>query len=97
MESSGTWGWNQEERETLRLDMIQDSSSKYYDADIIIFNTGHWWTHQETTKRNFFQEGNHVYGRLKYAFRLQTLPRKDQTIATGFIGTVINKMWGIVG
>ncbi|KAK6930243.1 PC-Esterase [Dillenia turbinata] len=43
-------GGTQEERETLRLDMIQGSSSKYYDADIIIFNTGHWWTHQKTTK-----------------------------------------------
>lgn len=28
--------------------MIQDSSSKYRDADIIVFNTGHWWTHQKT-------------------------------------------------
>ncbi|KAF5752158.1 hypothetical protein HS088_TW01G00065 [Tripterygium wilfordii] len=37
-------------RETLRLDMIEGSSSKYSDADIIIFNTGHWWTHQKTYK-----------------------------------------------
>lgn len=37
-------------RETLRLDMIQGSFTKYHDADIIIFNTGHWWTHQKTYK-----------------------------------------------
>lgn len=37
-------------RETLRLDMIQSSFTKYQDADIIIFNTGHWWTHQKTYK-----------------------------------------------
>ncbi|KAH7511421.1 hypothetical protein ACOSP7_007216 [Xanthoceras sorbifolium] len=53
-------------RETLRLDMIQGSSSKYYDADIIIFNTGHWWTHHKTFKgNNYFQEGSHVYNRLE--------------------------------
>ncbi|KAK2990271.1 hypothetical protein RJ640_014723 [Escallonia rubra] len=55
-------------RETLRLDMIQGSSRKYHDADIIIFNTGHWWTHQKTYKgNNYFQEGNHVYTRLEVA------------------------------
>ncbi|KAK3188888.1 hypothetical protein Dsin_028449 [Dipteronia sinensis] len=53
-------------RETLRLDMIQGSSSKYYDADIIIFNTGHWWTHHKTFNgNNYFQEGSHVYNRLE--------------------------------
>ncbi|CAI9119010.1 OLC1v1020657C2 [Oldenlandia corymbosa var. corymbosa] len=53
-------------RETLRLDMIQSSSVKYQDADIIIFNTGHWWTHQKTYKGDsYFQEGNHVYDKLE--------------------------------
>ncbi|XP_021291190.1 protein trichome birefringence-like 4 [Herrania umbratica] len=51
-------------RETLRLDMIQ--GSKYSDADIIVFNTGHWWTHQKTNKgKNYFQEDSHVYNRLE--------------------------------
>ncbi|KAF5941513.1 hypothetical protein HYC85_019155 [Camellia sinensis] len=55
-------------RETLRLDMIQGSPTKYHDADIIIFNTGHWWTHQKTYKgNNYFQEGNYVYPRLEVA------------------------------
>ncbi|KAL8121524.1 hypothetical protein AgCh_018306 [Apium graveolens] len=53
-------------RETLRLDMIQGSSIKYSDADIIIYNTGHWWTHQKTSRgNNYFQEGNKVYSRLE--------------------------------
>ncbi|KAL3348091.1 hypothetical protein AABB24_021641 [Solanum stoloniferum] len=53
-------------RETLRLDTIHGSLTKYHDADIIIFNTGHWWTHQKTHKlNNYFQEGNHVYNRLE--------------------------------
>ncbi|XP_065863756.1 protein trichome birefringence-like 4 [Euphorbia lathyris] len=53
-------------RETLRLDMVPTTYSKYHDADIIIFNTGHWWTHQKTFKgKDYFQEGNHVYPRLE--------------------------------
>ncbi|XP_059291053.1 protein trichome birefringence-like 4 [Lycium ferocissimum] len=55
-------------RETLRLDTIHGSLTKYRDADIIIFNTGHWWTHQKTHKlNNYFQEGTHVYNRLEVA------------------------------
>ncbi|KAL2470290.1 Protein trichome birefringence-like 4 [Abeliophyllum distichum] len=55
-------------RETLRLDMMQDSCNEYRDADIIIFNTGHWWTHQKTFKGNYyFQEGDHVYDKLEVA------------------------------
>ncbi|XP_028751714.1 protein trichome birefringence-like 4 [Neltuma alba] len=51
--------------ETLRLDMMQASKSQYNDADIIIFNTGHWWNHHKTRNgRNYFREGNHVYDRL---------------------------------
>ncbi|KAK1350249.1 hypothetical protein POM88_054685 [Heracleum sosnowskyi] len=46
--------------------MIQGSSIKYNDADIIIYNTGHWWTHQRTNRGNsYFQEGNKVYSRLE--------------------------------
>lgn len=34
-------------KETLRLDVIDESSTKYKDADIIVFNTAHWWTHDK--------------------------------------------------
>ncbi|PHT59415.1 hypothetical protein CQW23_01778 [Capsicum baccatum] len=39
-----------ERRETLWLDTIHGSLTKYHDDDIIIFNTGHWWTHHKTHK-----------------------------------------------
>ncbi|EYU44005.1 hypothetical protein MIMGU_mgv1a026273mg [Erythranthe guttata] len=55
-------------RETLRLDMMEGSYNKYYDADVIVFNTGHWWTHQKTFQgKYYFQEGNHVYNKLAVA------------------------------
>ncbi|KAK2989182.1 hypothetical protein RJ640_029374 [Escallonia rubra] len=59
-------------KETLRLDMIERSSANYKNADIIIFNTGHWWTHDKTSKgKDYYQEGSHVYGELdvQEAFR----------------------------
>jgi hypothetical protein len=37
-------------KETLRLDLVGRSSSQYKSADIIVFNTGHWWTHDKTSK-----------------------------------------------
>ncbi|GAB2214279.1 hypothetical protein Droror1_Dr00018621 [Drosera rotundifolia] len=47
--------------ETLRLDKM-DRAKNYAHADIIVFNTGHWWTHEKTTKgENYYREGDHVY------------------------------------
>ncbi|XP_065856180.1 protein trichome birefringence-like [Euphorbia lathyris] len=59
-------------KETLRLDLVGRSSDQYKDADIIIFNTGHWWTHDKTSKgKDYYQEGSHVYNELNVleAFR----------------------------
>ncbi|KAG5243813.1 protein trichome birefringence [Salix suchowensis] len=59
-------------KETLRLDLVGRSSSQYKSADIIVFNTGHWWTHDKTSKgKDYYQEGNHVYNELNVleAFR----------------------------
>ncbi|KAK9117198.1 hypothetical protein Sjap_016145 [Stephania japonica] len=37
--------------DTLRLDLMDDvTAPMYQDADIIVFNTGHWWTHEKTSK-----------------------------------------------
>ncbi|CAN1278101.1 Protein trichome birefringence [Linum perenne] len=36
-------------KETLRLDLIGQSSNQYKTADFIVFNTGHWWTHEKTS------------------------------------------------
>ncbi|GAB2220472.1 hypothetical protein Droror1_Dr00008124 [Drosera rotundifolia] len=52
--------------ETLRLDVMDLTTATYHDADVIVFNTGHWWTHEKTSKgEDYYREGNYVYPRLK--------------------------------
>ncbi|GMJ02291.1 TRICHOME BIREFRINGENCE [Hibiscus trionum] len=63
---------NGAKKETLRLDLVGKSSDQYKSADILVFNTGHWWTHEKTSKgKDYYQEGSHVYGELNVleAFR----------------------------
>ncbi|CAJ1967413.1 unnamed protein product [Sphenostylis stenocarpa] len=63
---------NGTKKETLRLDLVGKSSVQYKNADIIIFNTGHWWTHDKTSKgKDYYQEGSHIYNELNVleAFR----------------------------
>ncbi|KAL4352665.1 hypothetical protein GQ457_06G010900 [Hibiscus cannabinus] len=59
-------------KQTLRLDLVGTSFDEYKTADILIFNTGHWWTHEKTAKgKDYYQEGSHVYTELNVleAFR----------------------------
>ncbi|XP_060196701.1 protein trichome birefringence-like 4 [Lycium barbarum] len=63
---------NGSKKETLRLDLIEMSLDKYKGADILVFNTGHWWTHEKTSAgKGYYQEGSHVYSELNVveAFR----------------------------
>ncbi|XP_047064019.1 protein trichome birefringence-like 1 [Lolium rigidum] len=56
---------NGNKKETLRLDVVEQSSPKYKEADFIIFNTGHWWTHEKTSLgKDYYQEGSHIYSEL---------------------------------
>ncbi|CAO2828848.1 unnamed protein product [Amaranthus hypochondriacus] len=51
---------------TLRLDLMDLTTNMYHDAHILVFNTGHWWTHEKTSRgEEYYQEGTHVHPRLK--------------------------------
>ncbi|KAG0472984.1 hypothetical protein HPP92_014841 [Vanilla planifolia] len=66
MSSNGT------RKESLRLDVMDRVSSIYKTADVIVFNTGHWWTHEKTSKgEDFYQEGHHVHRKLSASFAYQ--------------------------
>ncbi|XP_023002759.1 protein trichome birefringence-like 2 [Cucurbita maxima] len=61
-----TFERDNETMETLRLDEMDETTEMYRDADVLVFNTGHWWTHEKTSRgENYYQEGNHLHPRLK--------------------------------
>ncbi|XVF32598.1 hypothetical protein REPUB_Repub17cG0096100 [Reevesia pubescens] len=46
---------------TLRLDRMDRTHRQWVDADVLVFNSGHWWSHEKTTNRGcYFQEGTEV-------------------------------------
>ncbi|GFQ01561.1 protein trichome birefringence-like 6 [Phtheirospermum japonicum] len=50
---------------TLRIDTIDKGSSRWRGADILVFNTAHWWSHSKTKAGiNYYQEGDRVHPRL---------------------------------
>ncbi|XP_045811874.1 protein trichome birefringence-like 5 [Trifolium pratense] len=47
---------------TLSIDRIDKTSSRWKKADILVFNTGHWWAHGKTARGiNYYKEGNYLY------------------------------------
>ncbi|CAL4930648.1 unnamed protein product [Urochloa decumbens] len=55
----------QKRTKTLRIDTIDRSSSRWKGANVLVFNTAHWWSHHKTKAGvNYYQEGDHVHPHL---------------------------------
>ncbi|KAG9450689.1 hypothetical protein H6P81_010654 [Aristolochia fimbriata] len=49
-------------RPTLAIDRIDKTSARWKKADILVFNTGHWWTHGKTARgKDYYIEGGQLY------------------------------------
>ncbi|CAN6693674.1 unnamed protein product [Malus baccata var. baccata] len=47
---------------SLRIDAIDQGSSRWRGADILVFDTEHWWTDSKTNSgKNFYQEGGKIH------------------------------------
>ncbi|CAN0901253.1 Protein trichome birefringence-like 5 [Linum grandiflorum] len=50
---------------TLSIDRVDKTSKKWKRADIIVFNTGHWWSHRKTSRGvNYYKEGEYIHPHL---------------------------------
>ncbi|KAL6525508.1 Protein trichome birefringence-like 5 [Orobanche hederae] len=50
---------------TLSIDRIDKTARRWQGADILVFNTGHWWAHGKTSRgKNYYKEGDVLYPHL---------------------------------
>ncbi|XP_021897935.1 protein trichome birefringence-like 11 [Carica papaya] len=81
-------GASEQVKTTLRVDILASGFRQWKHADLLIFNTGNWWTDEKTTKRGcYFQEGSEV----KMNMSLETAFQKTMETLMDFVEKKINK------